>query len=261
MYIIGKKIFQKEMSVICRSFIILIALLMQTYTVLSSNPSATSEFGRIKELAEEGDVNAQFRLGDYYYNGCYTPTDYEKAFEWFKRASEGGHIEAMYTVGMMYLEGEIVQQDSNKALKWLKKAAEAGYLDAQYNLGVIYNKDKYDVPADSDKAIKWYIICGEQGHLEALLNLGRIYATGQGVEKDYIKAYVWWSIAADYTDERAKHNLDVLIDMMSPDQISSAKEETIRVKALIKEKYPPIKREPLIKPKNHDISVENNKQK
>ena len=55
----------------------------------------------LEAAAEEGDLDAQYRLGrSYYYGEDGAPKDGEKAFQWFSRAAEGGSIAAQYYLGL-----------------------------------------------------------------------------------------------------------------------------------------------------------------
>lgn len=49
---------------------------------------------RIQKAAEQGDADAQFKLGLLYSDGQGVPQDYTKAAEWFGKAAEQGHSEA-----------------------------------------------------------------------------------------------------------------------------------------------------------------------
>ena len=48
-------------------------------------------------------------------------------------------------------------------MKWWRKAAEQGYVDAQYKLGVMYEKS-YGVPHDYVRAHMWFDLAASQGH-------------------------------------------------------------------------------------------------
>ena len=50
---------------------------------------------KLRTAAEQGDINAQFNLGNLYFNGnTGIPQDYAKAIEWFGKAAAQGHTEA-----------------------------------------------------------------------------------------------------------------------------------------------------------------------
>jgi TPR repeat protein len=49
---------------------------------------------------------------------------------------------------------------------------------------------------DYAQAVKWYRLAADQGDADAQFNLGFMYASGQGVPKDYVLAYMWRNLAA-----------------------------------------------------------------
>ena len=51
--------------------------------------------------------------------------------------------------------------------------------------------------------MKWYRKAAEQGYAFAQSQLGEMYAKGEGVERDYVKAYAWSSLAAALVGEEA----------------------------------------------------------
>jgi hypothetical protein len=54
-----------------------------------------------QELAQQGDVDAQFALGGLYRSGRGIEKDTTKAHHWFLQAAKQGHVEAQYTTGTM----------------------------------------------------------------------------------------------------------------------------------------------------------------
>ena len=57
---------------------------------------------------------------------------------------------------------------------------------------------------------------------ESQLNLGVLYASGLGIPKNYIVAYVWWSIASKQGSITAKTNREKLLQMMNTYQLETA---------------------------------------
>ena len=149
-----------------------------------------------KYVADEGDAEDEYYLGNCYYNGEGVEKDEVKAFEWYKKAAEQGHISAQYNVGVCYDNGEGVEKDKRKAFGWYERAAEQGHVEAQYNLGVCYEYGR-GVEKDKRKAFGWYERAAEQGLAEAQYNLGVCYEYGRGVEKDENKAFEWYEKAAE----------------------------------------------------------------
>ena len=59
----------------------------------------------------------------------------------------------------------------------------------------------------------------EQGLAQAQNNLGSMYARGEGVPEDYVKAYMWWSLAKAQGHNHSADNLDIVKKEMNTDQI------------------------------------------
>ena len=59
-------------------------------------------------------------------------------FNKWKPLAEQGNAEAQYNIGQMYYKGKGALKDYKEAVKWYRKAAEQGSADAQHSLGYIY---------------------------------------------------------------------------------------------------------------------------
>jgi TPR repeat protein len=77
------------------------------------------QFEDNKAKAEKGDANAQYHLGDCYYNEQGVPQDFNEAVKWYRKAAEQGHAAAQHTLGHCYKNGEYVDKDEIEAMKSL----------------------------------------------------------------------------------------------------------------------------------------------
>ena len=77
-----------------------------------------------------GPVRAGFDEG----MAAYEQGDYETALKEFRPLAEQGDADAQFKLGTMYNRGEGVPQDHAEALKWYRRAADQGHDVAQYNL-------------------------------------------------------------------------------------------------------------------------------
>ena len=75
-----------------------------------------------RPLAEKGDADAQFNLGQAYRLGRGVATNLAAAQTWFERAASKGHVDAQTTLGLMLFENG----DRVAGVRWLKMAAEKG---------------------------------------------------------------------------------------------------------------------------------------
>ena len=56
-------------------------------------------------LAEQGNTDAQFNLGQMYYYGRGVPRDYKTAVKWYGLGAEQGDVDAQVNLGVMYHDG------------------------------------------------------------------------------------------------------------------------------------------------------------
>jgi len=89
--------------------------------------------------AQQGDAEAQFKLGRAYYNGEGVAQDYKQAVKWWKKAAVQGMVLAQNSLGQAYYDGKGIRRNYNQAIKLFRKAAERGLAEAQYNLGATYH--------------------------------------------------------------------------------------------------------------------------
>ena len=69
----------------------------------------------LQAAAEDGDLDAQYRLGrSYYYGEDGAPKDEKKAFYWFHKAAEGDSIAAQYYLGLCCLRGIGTEKDMSR---------------------------------------------------------------------------------------------------------------------------------------------------
>ena len=81
-------------------------------------------FKYYKLAAEQGNLDAQYKLGVCYYFGRGVEESYTESVKWFRIAAEKGHAEALCLLGYSYCWGNGVEQSYIEAVKWLIKAIE-----------------------------------------------------------------------------------------------------------------------------------------
>lgn len=97
----------------------------------------------LKEFAENGNMDAQWELAQYYWENpeCGTPYD---GIDWARKAAEQGHPEAELYVGE-YCEHHL---DEPQAAMWYERAAEHGNVLGDYHLGLYYKEGRGGLPHD-----------------------------------------------------------------------------------------------------------------
>lgn len=220
----------------------------------------TEAFEEWKPAAEEGDANAQFGLAQLYARGVGVPEkDEALANEWFRKAAENGHPVAAYELGRAHLYGEGAEEDHDQAYSYMKKAAEAGHEEARYLLAGMVSSG-IGVEADRKKALemykelaldghpeanvyvgvsyfngepgiyerseaqarKWFERAAELGDVNGMVFLARSYANTRKLPRDYVKAYYWFTKAAQRGDQQAYEDLESLVDRMRQDEVDRA---------------------------------------
>ena len=74
---------------------------LQTSQVQSS-PAENDDFMKLKRSAEQGNAEAQYRLGLMYDMGEDIDQDYGKAFEWYEKSANQGLASSQSKLGSMY---------------------------------------------------------------------------------------------------------------------------------------------------------------
>jgi len=153
--------------------------------------------------------------------------DFATALQEWEPIAEQGNVDAQYRLGIMYRRGEGVTQDYRVAIKWFKLAAEQGNVSAQSNLGAIYDQG-LGVDQDSSAAFVWFKLAAGQGNGYSQFILGEMYKQGRGVTRDYIRAHMWWNIAASEELasglELARREFVKIQKEMTPTEISKAQQ-------------------------------------
>ena len=110
---------------------------------------------KYRKAAEQGDADAQYRLGTCYANGDGVEMNKAEAVRWYRKAAEQGNVDAQCRLGSYYTSGIGVEKNEAEAAKWYRMAAEQGNVDAQYFTGRNY-KLGIGVVQDKDEAEKWF---------------------------------------------------------------------------------------------------------
>jgi TPR repeat protein len=106
-------------------------------------------------------------------SAAYVTGDYTTALKEFLPLADQGNVIAQYNLGNMYSDGQGVPKDDAEAVRWYRLAADQGYANAQYNLGFMY-KNGTGVLKDLTTAYMWWNIASENGHEGTQINRDNI---------------------------------------------------------------------------------------
>ena len=182
-----------------------IALLLPDPQTRSDATADQPDVAKLRQLASEGDAEAQFRLGRLYDWGLEPRggKNFEEAMKWYQKAAAQGHLEAQTALAVMYSFGKGTAVDNVLAAQWYREAAERGNANAQNNLGSLYENGT-GVALDYDEAVKWFRRAADQGWARAQTNLGKAYDLGHGVPQDGAEAVKWYRRAAEQGDQNGQ---------------------------------------------------------
>ncbi len=150
----------------------------------------------MRELAENGDIHAQYFMGELYRDGPLLPPDWVMARYWFDKAAKQGYAAAQYALGKLYLSDDASVHDPELGIQWLEYAAYNGNHYASYRLGKEYLKGE-SVRRDTRKAMNHIYTSAQAGNLHAQYLLGKLLLQGKAVERDKEAGIQWLSQAAE----------------------------------------------------------------
>jgi len=172
------------------------------------NKDSKKAFEWFLKSANNGDASAQVLIGMMYAEGNGTDKNLKESTKWFRKSAVQGNREAQAFLGQAYLYGDGVPMNYSEAEKWLTLAADGGFAYAQRDLGFLSLKTNTD--ESIRKAIKYFKMAAEQGEPESQFILGVAYKSGEGVDKDYQKAKKYLTEAKNKGIEKAGIELSEL---------------------------------------------------
>lgn len=109
----------------------------------------------VTKMAQQGDAEAQWRLGKLYRDGDGVPQSDKDAEDWFHRAAEQKYVPALSALGSQYWAGSGgVKQDYGKAYFWYDLALALGDENADSQLQVLATELTQEEVANAHKQVK-----------------------------------------------------------------------------------------------------------
>ncbi|MFC5457688.1 tetratricopeptide repeat protein [Prosthecobacter fluviatilis] len=181
---------------------------------------------QVRALAEQGDAEAQYRMGVCVESGDGVPKDTGAALQWFRHAAERDHGKSKTRMGMACFTGEgDVPKDLVEAMKWfwlaqgadeasddwLTKAHDATtpqQHDEAYQRGAEFRPIGPRVPLTQSAPVArsaWKMgmplaetrLLAEQGDAVAQYQVGECCRVGTGMTANEAEAVEWYRKAAD----------------------------------------------------------------
>ena len=174
-------------------YIVVFSLVLFAFSCVSIGAEKLSqdEIDAIIKGVENGEAEAQLRLGIMYGKGQNVKRDNEQAFYWLKKSYEQGNVEAQCLLAMAYATGSGVERDETQALKLLKQVAAKDPSSIQKVYSLDDNGTKIYSSAEELVATAQYMI-------------GLLYFDGKDTNKDYEQAKYYFTKAAEHGSEQVK---------------------------------------------------------
>jgi len=113
----------------------------------------------LSPLADDGDVEAQFRMAIMAQNGLGMVVNEDLAYKYMLAAAEQGHALSMHGLGFMYMEGECTDKNPQEAANWFNKAANEGMQGSMTTLAMMY-RDGNGVEKNQAEADRLFKLAG-----------------------------------------------------------------------------------------------------
>jgi TPR repeat protein len=199
----------------------------------SSASAASRDWPALKQKADAGDADAQFKYGaalfrrdadpdasfdadqrahaldgteDKDLGTGAIPSYVLQSMYYFRKASDAGNAGAQYVLAAIYLDGIVTVSRPQAAVELLIKSAEQNYVLAQVRLAHCYETG-HGVAVDRKAAFKWYDRAAQLGDANGLCNAGYALEHGIGTMRDEDTAFEYYQRASAKGHEQADVNI------------------------------------------------------
>lgn len=139
--------------------------------------------------------------------------DYAAAVEQWRQPAIAGDADAQFNLGQAYRLGRGAEVDLGLAEGWYGKAARQGHAQAAANYGLVLFQN-----GNRTAAMPWLAKAAERGDPRAQYVYGTALFNGDGVKKDWVRAYAMMSRAAAAGLSQATPSLAEMDKYLSPVQ-------------------------------------------
>lgn len=197
-----------------------------------------------RRAADQSQSMAEVSLGDMLSSGECLRKDYSEAMQWYRRAVSRNELDGAAGLGDAYYYGRGVPVDYSEAARWYARAANADVsqlddcrqsrIHSLTRLAWMYKRGN-GVPLDSGEAARLYSSAVNEWdnrtwyfdtHAAQLLYSGYVAFSGRGEPEDYVRAHMWFNLAALAEDElvasTGRDLRDGLADWMTKEQVEEA---------------------------------------
>lgn len=211
-------------------------------------PVVTAEsLNSVLGAAQQGDLQAQVKLGQAYVEGTAGRRNIAEALKWLQAASSQGSVEADAWLGRLYLLGQGVPRDLNRATSLIQPAANANNPVGLRFLGMMYETGQ-GMQRDYVQAAAFYGKAVAQQDANACDRLGSLYLHGLGVKRDPAKAFQFYTQGANLGDRMAQLHLGQMYQSGHVPNTNKGSGNAAAPKATVVRGKKPIQTQPTLTP-------------
>ena len=181
----------------------------------------------------------EFGLLYPYFHGKEDERNVAKGIKKLRKLAEGGYIPAVCQLGICYFDHLGVRRNYQECFRLYLIAANEGYPSGEAGVGTFYGTvfPKYNVcDYSAEKAVEWWLKAAHHGNSGAQCNLAHDYLVGTGVDKNFVEAYIWSSMAVHCCSIRfriAEVQRDQAVAQLTADQKRLADERIDQLKKIL----------------------------
>lgn len=186
--------------------------IMQTAVPRTAAPTAAPTATAEPTLEAPVEIVYSAAVMEAYNTGkdLYDEGRYEEAYVLLLKAAKAGHSNAQLYAGKSLQEEIKVDDDAKPAAYWYALSAVQNNDAAQYELGRCYFSGD-GVERNFDKAFQWFSEAAERDNANGLLWVGYCYHHGISVAQNYDLALQYYQAAKDRGHTYAQHRIDELM--------------------------------------------------
>jgi len=203
-------------------------------------------FEIIKDLAESGDPENQYKYALMFRDGRFVEQDFDTYLEWLRRSAENGYTlaQVLYAdllfdsgseneraTAITYYQSASVKGNTSARIKLTALTGGEDYITNRKELIDIFrqlaelgnpiDKNRYASllistawsDSDREESFKWYLAAAEDGNPNSMMQVANMYRQGIGVKKDNDQYVKWMSAAAELGFQKAMATLaDIYMD-------------------------------------------------
>ena len=150
-----------------------------------------------KDLAEDGEAEAQNNIAYLFERGYGVKQSYTRAIEWYKKAAAQKSPEAIFNLGMLAFEGYGMRQDYIAARRYFTEAAELDLADAHYMLGLIYYQG-HGLKLNHARAKTHFLDAAKLGNPKGQFMVALMLQNGEGhpaAKTEPLKSFIWGMVS------------------------------------------------------------------